>query len=33
MNDRMKATIGLMMCVGLGIFTWFGFGSGKSEAG
>lgn len=33
MHDRMKAAVGLMMCVGLGVFTWLSFGAGKSEAG
>lgn len=33
MTSRLKAAVGLTMCVGLGIVTWFSFGAGKSEAG
>jgi hypothetical protein len=33
MPSRLKAVIGLSMCVGLGVASWFAFGAGKSEAG
>jgi hypothetical protein len=33
MNSRLKAIIGLTMCVGLGVVTWLSFGAGRSEAG
>ncbi len=33
MPSRLKAMVGLTMCVGLGVVTWLSFGAGKSEAG
>lgn len=33
MPSRLKAIVGLTMCIVLGIVSWLTFGVGKSEAG
>jgi hypothetical protein len=33
MTARIKATVGIAMCVGLGLITWVGMLPGKADAG
>jgi hypothetical protein len=33
MTTRIKAVVGVGMCVGLGLFTWVGLLPGQAEAG